>query len=163
MAMELSRDCSFALTVSADYFLTRYDLRCELTTEPVTPCVLQSRTKQAGSGAIAIRDDGKVCAIGGWDGKIRLFSTKTLKPLGTLSFHTKNCKALYFAHQHVPSTTQDELSDSPDIHMQSIADDDDDDDEMSVEEKEARSRWLIAGSEDTRLSLWGLMDFKKSS
>ena len=27
------------------------------------------RTKCAGNGSIAIRDDGKVTAVGGWDGK----------------------------------------------------------------------------------------------
>lgn len=27
------------------------------------------RTKNPGNGSVAIRDDGKVCAVGGWDGK----------------------------------------------------------------------------------------------
>lgn len=27
------------------------------------------RTKYAGNACVAIRDDGKVCAVGGWDGK----------------------------------------------------------------------------------------------
>lgn len=27
------------------------------------------RTKHPGNAAIALRDDGKVCAVGGWDGK----------------------------------------------------------------------------------------------
>ena len=27
------------------------------------------RTKYAGNGSIVIRDDGKVTAVGGWDGK----------------------------------------------------------------------------------------------
>jgi len=27
------------------------------------------RTKHAGNGSLAIREDGRVCAVGGWDGK----------------------------------------------------------------------------------------------
>ena len=27
------------------------------------------RTKHAGNGAVALRDDGRVCAVGGWDGR----------------------------------------------------------------------------------------------
>lgn len=27
------------------------------------------RTKHPGSGAVAIRNDGRVCAVGGWDGR----------------------------------------------------------------------------------------------
>jgi hypothetical protein len=27
------------------------------------------KTKYPGNGAIAIRSDGRVCAVGGWDGK----------------------------------------------------------------------------------------------
>lgn len=27
------------------------------------------KTKHPGNGAIAIRGDGRVCAVGGWDGK----------------------------------------------------------------------------------------------
>jgi hypothetical protein len=38
-----------------------------------------------------------------------------------------------------------------------------DEDEMTVEEKRARARWLIAGSTDAKVSIWALMDFEKTS
>ena len=28
-----------------------------------------ARTKHAGNGAVALRDDGRVCAVGGWNGR----------------------------------------------------------------------------------------------
>ena len=37
-------------------------------TFPDTACVAH-RTKHPGNSSIAIRDDGKVCAVGGWDGQ----------------------------------------------------------------------------------------------
>ena len=36
-----------------------------------------------------------------------------------------------------------------------------DEDEMSVTEKSERSRWLLAGSKDSRVSVWSLIDFAK--
>ena len=42
-------------------------------TSAADACTLH-RTKHAGNGSIAIRDDGKICAIGGWDGRYDLFT-----------------------------------------------------------------------------------------
>lgn len=33
-----------------------------------TSCTVH-RTKHPGNASIALRDDGRVCAVGGWDGK----------------------------------------------------------------------------------------------
>jgi len=54
--------------------------------------------KHPGNGAVAIHDEGRVCAIGGWDGRVRLFSTKSFKSLGTLVHHKAGIQALAFAH-----------------------------------------------------------------
>jgi len=37
----------------------------------------------------------------------------------------------------------------------------DDDEEMGAEEKLDRSRWLITGAKDNRISIWQLMSFHK--
>jgi len=162
MAMTVSHDHSFALTTSADHFIVRYNLTESSPDEWRSPekdegrtnkCETYTRsskhkTKQPGSGAIALRGDDRVCAVGGWDGKIRLYSTKSFKPLGTLAYHSKNCQAVAFANSNPPS-----------LRIAS----DEEDDEMTEEEKEARSRWLAAGSQDNRLSIWELMEFGKNS
>jgi len=36
-----------------------------------------------------------------------------------------------------------------------------DDEEMSIDEKVERSKWLVAGSKDNRVSIWSLMSFEK--
>lgn len=84
MAMRVSKANDMALTISADNLIGRYDLLVGpataiflafLTslqragnTSPDTACAAH-RTKYAGNSSIAIRDDGKVCAVGGWDGR----------------------------------------------------------------------------------------------
>lgn len=133
------------------------------------------RTKHAGNSAIALRNDGKVCAIGGWDGKFveysetsfhlltssshiraRLYSTKSFKALGALKYHKSAIHALEFAHdivgdgqeagEHTGRPTGAEFQD---------------DDELSSEEKLERSRWLLTGSKDNRVAIWPLITFSK--
>ncbi|KAH9972079.1 WD-40 repeat-containing protein [Lactifluus volemus] len=139
MATAIALDRSIALSVSADHLVGRYDMNSSGTVY---------RTKHPGNNAVSLHDGGRVCAIGGWDGRVRLFSTKSFKPLGTLIYHKGAVQTLAFAHA-CPSPTR--------CHGQT--DDDDDDDEMSAEEKVRRSRWLVSGGKDGRVAVWALMDF----
>ncbi|KAJ7274518.1 WD40-repeat-containing domain protein [Mycena haematopus] len=150
MAMRVSRDNQLALTVSADHLVGRYDLTTEAGAEgdvDASPGMIH-RTSHPGNGCIAIRDDGRVCAIGGWDGRIRLYSTKNLKPLGTLRYHKSGCQAVEFAR-------------SVDADART-AEENGEDEEMTEEELETRGRWLAAGAKDRRVSLWALISFEKA-
>ena len=85
--------------------------------------------------------------------RIRLYSTKTLKSLGTLDYHKAGCQAVAFAR-----------SDPVDVSVirgASEGTDWSDDDEMDKEEMEARNRWLVGGGKDSRVSIWALMDFER--
>ncbi|KAF8656270.1 hypothetical protein AX16_002706 [Volvariella volvacea WC 439] len=154
MAMKVAKDNSFALSVSADHIVGRYDLSSgpDGLREP-------QRTKHPGNGCIAIRDDGKVCAIGGWDGKIRLYSTKNFKPLGTLSYHKQALQALEFAHS--PEAHSPEGTSGRDEQVTDLVDEEDDDEEYGEADREKRARWLIAGSKDNRITIWSLISFQK--
>ncbi|KAK0433421.1 WD40-repeat-containing domain protein [Armillaria borealis] len=138
MTMAVTNDNSMALTVSADHLIGRYDL---------SSFVAEThRANHPGNGAVAIRDDGSVCAVGGWDGRIRLYSTKSFKPLGTLKYHKTGCQAVAFAR--TLSAYQ--------------ADEDEDEDGMSKQEVEERSRWLIGGAKDKLVTIWSLMAFNRT-
>ena len=84
--------------------------------------------------------------------RIRLYSTRTLKPLGTLVYHKSGCQSLVFANLHSLVPGRDDERD-----------DNDDDDDLNEKEKRERSRWLVAGGKDNRVSLWELMSFTKDS
>ena len=81
--------------------------------------------------------------------RIRLYSTKSFKPLGTLKYHKSACQCLEFARSI-------RVEENPDVEEI-----DSDDEELSKEEKLNRSRWLFAGGKDNRVSIWPLMSFEK--
>lgn len=49
-----------------------------------------------GSGTVRFRQDGKIFATGGWDGKIRIWKWKSCAPLAVLKYHTKEVAELDF-------------------------------------------------------------------
>ncbi|KAI0749468.1 WD-40 repeat-containing protein [Daedaleopsis nitida] len=153
MAMSVSKDTSFALTVSADNLVGRYNFADAEHAELLASACTVHRTKHPGNASLSIQDDGRVCAVGGWDGRIRLYSTKTFKPLGTLSYHKKNCQAVAFARSEPQA---------PARSASSAATEDDEDDEMTEDEKTERTRWLISGGQDCRMAIWSLMSFGKT-
>ena len=83
---------------------------------------------------------------------IRLYSTKSFKSLGTLSFHRKSVDRLAFAH--------------PCVSAKSVAEDDSEDEDedgymLTTAGKEKRGRWLISGDADGKVAIWELLNFSK--
>ncbi|TFY68523.1 hypothetical protein EVG20_g3519 [Dentipellis fragilis] len=159
MAMAVSNDERLALSVSADHLIGRYDLQA-LESNPAsaeTSCTIH-RTKYPGNSAIALRPDGRVCAIGDWDGKTRLYSTKSLKSLGTLVYHKNGVQALAFANRSLQSQATNPKPVSSTVRPDDDSDSDDEDG-MTAAEKESRTRWLVSGGKDGRVAIWELMDF----
>jgi ASTRA-associated protein 1 len=88
--------------------------------------------------------------------RIRLYSTRTLKPLGTLDYHKGGCQTVVFARslQHTALAAN--------VERELTGDDSEDEDEMDEEEKRTRARWLVGGGKDHRVSIWVLMTFGSS-
>ncbi|EIW57400.1 WD-40 repeat-containing protein [Trametes versicolor FP-101664 SS1] len=148
MAMSVSMDGSFALSVSADHLIGRYNFAEAESAENVQQACTAFKTKHPGNGSVAIKDDGRICAVGGWDGRVRLYSTKSFKPLGTLAYHKKNCQSIAFARaQPAPALN---------------AGGEESDDEMTEQEKTDRTRWLVSGGRDSRVAIWSLINFAKT-
>ncbi|CAD6563594.1 MAG: ASTRA complex subunit [Tremellales sp. Tagirdzhanova-0007] len=164
MAMAVDRTTSRAFTVSADHLLCRYDLKRALLSphdsDTADDQVISSySTKQIGNAALAISRDGKVVAVGGWDGRVRLFSAATFKPLGTLSYHRDTTHVLAFAN---PPMGIDYASESILETVEIGAEDDEEEDEVELDGVPPRERWLASGGKDRRVALWGLRDFAES-
>lgn len=163
MAMTINSTWTKAYTVSADHILVSYDLNLPPTHEQAMKAW---STKQIGHSSIAISPDDKVLAVGGWDGRIRLFSAETGKPLGDLEYHRETVHALAFARPSLPINTADveargEGGEST-IEIGNESEEDEDDVE-GMEGVHPRERWLASGGKDRRIALWGLKDFTGAS
>ena len=98
-------------------------------------------TERGGRASAAVRSDKKVFATGGWDGKVRVHSTATFRPLANLSFFKETVQALAFGpdmREGDDSRAEEELDEDED--EQSLPDDDEEDDDgdnpLSDEEKQ---------------------------
>jgi WD40 repeat protein len=66
-------------------------------------CLVRTRTKEIinpGINSIKIRPDNRIVALGCWDGRIRLFSWKSYKPLAVLTEHTAEINDICFSTGH---------------------------------------------------------------
>lgn len=53
--------------------------------------------KNPGIASVKIRKDCQILATGGWDGRIRIYSWRTLKPLAYLNYHTQTINTVDFS------------------------------------------------------------------
>ncbi|RIB25881.1 WD40-repeat-containing domain protein [Gigaspora rosea] len=88
---DLSSDKQFAISTSGDNKIVKYNF-------DEVPLIKSTTIKYAGIAEVKIRSDGKIFATAGWDMKIRIFSSKSMKPLAILSYHRESVYALAFSH-----------------------------------------------------------------
>ncbi len=139
----------------------------ELQTEPLKVIT----TKHAGQQGLCMRSDGRIFATAGWDAKIRVYSSKTMKEVAVLKWHQVGCYAAAFAEVGVTPVdtgrqeaeagsgkTEDEVSapdeaklDNAPIIVPKLV-------EVTLKEKRVAqaktTHWLAAGGKDGKVSLW---------
>ncbi|KAJ4159096.1 uncharacterized protein LMH87_008013 [Akanthomyces muscarius] len=130
-----------------------------------------ANTKHSGQQSLTIRSDGRVFATAGWDSKIRVYATKSLKELAVLKWHQVGVYATAFA-QMKPQTgsasadsgkrlqnsppTQEDVPDAvvptPGEAVEMGV--------MTVKDRRLRraknTHWVVAGAKDGKLSLWDI-------
>ncbi|KAL8930931.1 MAG: hypothetical protein Q9208_000032 [Pyrenodesmia sp. 3 TL-2023] len=123
------------------------------------------QTKHSGQQGLHVRSDGKIFATAGWDGRVRVYSAKTMKEVAVLKWHKVGCYATAFA-EIVDSESIDTVVDGPrkeegeeegefntTVAKPSTA--------MSIvqQRRDARAQsthWLAVGSKDGKVSLWDI-------
>lgn len=143
LSVALSPSLGYGFSSSADAVIARHPLagRGEETK------ILQ--TRHAGQQSLALRSDAQIFATAGWDGRVRVYSTKTLKELAVLKWHKEGVYAVGFAKV---LDREDEGSDEVkgggggEEVKKRVRD--------RRREKEMRTHWLAAGSKDGKVSLW---------
>lgn len=156
LSLDVLPATTYFLTSSADAILSKFSL------DLVEGGQVQGRTadksintKHAGQQGLIVRSDGKIFATAGWDGRIRVYSCKTMKELAVLKWHKDGCYAVNFA-----GVMLDGLKDRADegIHAGSA--------ELATrmtaldhikherEDKARSTHWLAAGGKDAKITLW---------
>jgi ASTRA-associated protein 1 len=137
-------DCFF--TSSADALIGKHEgLGIEIATKTV-------QTKHAGQQSLRVRSDSKIFATAGWDGRIRVYSSKSIKELATLKWHKEGCYALDFASLDSGKDVSEKDTGTVNSSMPS--------NQMTVSQqrtlKAKSTHWLAAGSKDGKISLWDI-------
>lgn len=146
LSLDTAPDQSYFFTSSADAIITRHPLLEYNASEAKAV-----QTKHAGQQSLSVRSDGRVLATAGWDGRIRVYSPKTMKELAVLKWHKEGCYALTFA----------EVTESAETHKSNgLGSADVTKRELTVSQqrtaKAISTHWLAAGSKDGKISLWDI-------
>ncbi|OAA63777.1 WD40 repeat-like-containing domain protein [Cordyceps fumosorosea ARSEF 2679] len=135
-----------------------------------------ANTKHAGQQNLTIRSDSRIFATAGWDAKVRVYATRSLKELAVLKWHQVGVYAAAFAHikpDAEEAATADggrQLQDAAREGSESASDD------ALVLQSEGgpvstramttvknrrlhhakHTHWVAAGAKDGKLSLWDI-------
>ncbi|EGC47488.1 WD40 repeat-containing protein [Histoplasma capsulatum var. duboisii H88] len=179
----------FFLSSSADAILVKHPIATtsnsayEPTSESTHSPLKVLNTKHAGQQSLRIRNDAKIFATAGWDGRIRVYSCKSMRELAVLKWHHGGCYAVAFADIASPNKNGENnnaalerdaiihtgnmkagADSAVDAHTktENIAVNLANQPRSLAEIKEQRSRkaqfthWLAAGSKDGKISLWDI-------
>lgn len=135
-------------------------------------------TKHSGQQNLKVRSDGKIFATAGWDSKIRIYSTKTLKELAVLSWHKVGAYAVAFSaveDSAAPGSTNPPPSEqleentpkeSDDATLQNAEAEPQETKSlargvgMSVKDRRLQlaktAHWIATGAKDGKISLWDM-------
>lgn len=148
LSLDVSPMLDYFLTSSADAIIAKHS----------TGEAKEVRTKHAGQQGLRVRSDGKIFATGGWDGRGRVYSCKTMKELAVLKWHKQGCYAVSFAEikpsegskgtdaeQHGDNNARALVAASQKLTFA-----------QARNIKARTTHWLALGSKDGKVSLWDI-------
>lgn len=100
-------------------------------------------TKHAGQQSLRVRSDGRLVVTGGWDARIRIYSSRTLKEVAVLKWHKQGVYAVAFGQV----LTAEDLM--PQEYVRAVG--------GRPEQRETQMKlkhWVAAGAKDGKISLW---------
>lgn len=114
-------------------------------------------TKHAGQQSLSVRSDGRLLATGGWDSRVRIYSTKTLAEVAVLKWHKEGVYAVAFGeildNTDLEHDMQETHRHNGDIEvarretgLRKL--------QRQREEKMQVKHWIAAGAKDGKISLW---------
>ncbi len=170
LSLAPSPDKSFYLTSSADAMIAKHPIPIERenTSIAVESMPLKTlQTKHAGQQGLRIRNDGLVFATAGWDGRVRVYSSKSVKEMAVLKWHKEACYAVDFADVDVNVSSGEARGSEPGEEGAEEGKGKGKEKEvvkrigtLTVKEERFRkaktAHWVAAGSKDGKVSLWDI-------
>ncbi|KAL0084747.1 WD40-repeat-containing domain protein [Phycomyces blakesleeanus] len=92
LSMAVDRSNTWVVSTSADNQIIKYSIQSG-------DVLNQIALKKSGIAAVAVRPDNKIFATAGHDGKIRVFSCSSLRPLAILTYHRESAYCVAFGTQ----------------------------------------------------------------
>jgi len=155
LALDISPGRDFYCTSSADAIIAKHRLDAQADVDNVAK---QVQTRHAGQQGLRLRSDGRIFATAGWDGRIRVYSAKSMKELAVLKWHKDGCYAVAFAAIDVVGVQN--MSDSTSSASSSVVVAKISSAIQTVgQTRDAKARnthWLAAGAKDGKVSLWDI-------
>lgn len=115
------------------------------------------KTKHSGQQGLRVRNDGKIFATAGWDGRARVYGAKGMKELAVLKWHKEGCYTVAFADVGLEDGKKDGAEDPDEDKGKELVSRLG---TMTVrEEREKKAKmthWLAVGSKDGKVSLWDI-------
>jgi WD40 repeat protein len=163
LSLDVLPSKEYFITSGADAILAKFPLTFSAETAAKPDKVVN--TKHAGQQSLSVRSDGKIFATAGWDGRLRVYSVKTMKELAVLKWHTLGCYATAIANVFPVSgtgtgtnsasglQTDMSMSKSTGVAASFTA--------LEVirrqrEEKARFTHWVAGGGKDGKISLWDI-------
>jgi WD40 repeat protein len=109
-------------------------------------------TKHAGQQSLCVRSDGRLFVTGGWDSRIRIYSTKTMKEVAVLKWHKEGVYAVDFAQVlYAGDLWQEEGSTVGEVARKETGLG-----KLQRQREEVMQckHWVVAGAKDGKVSLW---------
>jgi len=98
MCMDIDSKCSKAVVGSADNRIIQIAISAAPDEE--MKIIKELEIKSQGLSSLRVRNDCKIVAAGCWDGRIRIFGWKKLKPLAILQFHSETINCIEFTREN---------------------------------------------------------------
>jgi WD40 repeat protein len=115
----------------------------------VQPPHKSTNTKHAGQQSLRVRSDGRVLVTGGWDSRIRMYSTATLKEIAVLKWHKEGVYAVDFAQILTADQWRENDGDERKERETGLGKL-----QKQREEQMQVKRWVVGGAKDGKVSLW---------
>lgn len=120
-------------------------------------------TKHSGQQSLRVRSDGRLFVTGGWDSRVRIYSTKTLKEMAVLKWHKEGVYAVDFGEvlgaddpASPDASVDQELEEEQRLGGDEVAKRETGLGRLQRqrEERMQLKHWVVAGAKDGKVSLW---------